>query len=612
MNNVSLVVTVDNVSASYPNAASLSLPGLSDGVHAVAVHAVDAAGNADDSPWLRTVVVVSQAPTVRFVAGAEPPAVTNGSTVSFTVVASTTVNVAGLLDHMTVSTTASYHGSTTAAVTVYNLSTNGSTSEVAVALSSLTTGLYHVTAVASDRVGNVGPVGATATVIVDQVAPTAVCQHPATAYVNSSTLAVSALASDDLTNATWLVRVGASSWRTPPGDATAVVFADLDDGVYSFQCAAVDGAGNFQSPPYDAWIVTVDTVAPTLAFTATPDRYTHLTTATVCANATDRSPVTTAVSLYRHGIAVPNGASAVGAAGCVTVDTTADGNYSVVVTATDAAGNVAAPLSLWWIVDTMAPAHDDVVLDAGCHSVGNTTVCNTTTVYAVAVSCEATAVPSQAPCHVEWRLLSLQRTLASIACGGSSVQATVPSATTVQVVANWTAAVAAVVVPSPLSFDGQFELQTRAVDAAGNVGALLSHVWWLDTSAPQSPAIVDPPAVVTFTATTTFKLQLADDSSPGQSAFWYTLTPPVSGSGGALTQVPQLPSPNNALVSLTIATDQKDVSYTLKVWTVDQGGTMSSTPTVFSWTVASTGTIVEQLLWLVLLSWLVLLWLVLL
>ena len=63
----------------------------------------------------------------------------------------------------------------------------------------------------------------------------------------------------------------------------------------------------------------------------------------------------------------------------------------------------------------------------------------------------------------------------------------------------------------------------------------------------------------------------------------------MNGTGASLTLVPQLPVPNDAVVVLTVNTDAKDVSYTLKVWSVDQGGTASTTPTAFSWTVASTG-----------------------
>ena len=77
-----------------------------------------------------------------------------------------------------------------------------------------------------------------------------------------------------------------------------------------------------------------------------------------------------------------------------------------------------------------------------------------------------------------------------------------------------------------------------------------------------------------FTAAVTFKLQLLDDDSPGQTSFWYTVEPAIAGVTG-LTQVPQLPVPNSAIVLLSVTTSAKDTPYTLKVWSVDQGGLTS-------------------------------------
>ncbi len=97
---------------------------------------------------------------------------------------------------------------------------------------------------------------------------------------------------------------------------------------------------------------------------------------------------------------------------------------------------------------------------------------------------------------------------------------------------------------------------------------------------------------MTFTASVDFRLQLTGDNSPGQISFWYTITPAINSSdsgSSALTMVPQTPSPNNAAVLLVLTTDRKEVPYTLRLWTRDQGGSLSVTPTPVSWTVAAQG-----------------------
>ncbi len=113
----------------------------------------------------------------------------------------------------------------------------------------------------------------------------------------------------------------------------------------------------------------------------------------------------------------------------------------------------------------------------------------------------------------------------------------------------------------------------------------------MDTVPPLSPAIVDPPNVFTLTASLTFRLQLTGDSSPGQVSFVYTVTPPVDGSEGAMpiTAVSSVPVPNSATVQLTVTAPASGTSYTLRVWSVDQGSLMSADPTPFAWTYVTKG-----------------------
>ncbi len=136
----------------------------------------------------------------------------------------------------------------------------------------------------------------------------------------------------------------------------------------------------------------------------------------------------------------------------------------------------------------------------------------------------------------------------------------------------------------------QYRLLSRAVDDAGNIGTALSFDWWLDTVPPLPPTILDPPDPFSLTATQTFRLQLTGDSSPGQLSFVYNVFPPVDSSTvGATSAVPSLPLPNSAPVRLTVTAPTSGVSFTIRVWSVDQGGLRSAEPTTFSWTYVSKG-----------------------
>ena len=206
-------------------------------------------------------------------------------------------------------------------------------------------------------------------------------------------------------------------------------------------------------------------------------------------------------------------------------------------------------------------------------------MCSSTTSARVLLMCAATPSVIQSPCTPEWQLALLQRTSVTAACsdGNARRQLLLAGAGNTSSLESWATVMdpSMVFTPAPLPVDGQYELTTRAFDAAGNVGPSQTFVWWVNTAAPDAPMLVSSPGAVVFTAAVTFKLQLRNDNSPGQTSFWYTLEPAIAGALVGLTQVPQLPVPNSAIVLLTITTSAKDTPYTLKVWSVDQGGLTS-------------------------------------
>ena len=187
------------------------------------------------------------------------------------------------------------------------------------------------------------------------------------------------------------------------------------------------------------------------------------------------------------------------------------------VTAVDAVGNVADAVVTTWLLDRAAPAHTATVSTDRCGAVSNITACNSTTAVTVRVAC--TPPPSSstvvsAPCALQWRLTLLRRaSTASALCAASGDDGAVPAS---NATATWQPVDSGGVVVTLTNVDGEYQLDTRAVDAAGNVGAVQSFVWWLDRSVPGTPTVVTAPNPVQFTASVTVDVKLDSDASAGQ------------------------------------------------------------------------------------------------
>ena len=313
----------------------------------------------------------------------------------------------------------------------------------------------------------------------------------------------------------------------------------------------------------------------------------------MCVNVSDASHVVATVTVDDG--ATP--AAILTTSACVAVAVTTDGTHSVVVDAVDAAGNAAAPVAASWIVDTVPPVHTSSLAPDTCHTIGNVTACNGTATARFLVACDGDgSATARAPCTVQWQLTLVQVTPPAQDCSATAASTSRLLHSDVLVgqhgrglADDWSESTGGQVTPGG-TVDGLYAFVTRAVDAAGNVGGERVQQYWIDSVVPAAPTLSNTPTPVTFTAAVTFTLQLLGDTSPGQSSFWYTLSPPLlTGGGRELTQVPQLPVPNSAAVLLTLTVDQKDVPHTLSVYTVDQAGLVSRNPTPFSWTVASTG-----------------------
>ena len=161
-------------------------------------------------------------------------------------------------------------------------------------------------------------------------------------------------------------------------------------------------------------------------------------------------------------------------------------------------------------------------------------------------------------------------------------------------VVDVTSSVAAVVASKPSS--SQFTVYSQAFDAATNVDAIQSLHWFVDTVPPLRPTIVSEPSPIMLSPLAVFEFQLTDDTSPGQLTFVYTLTvnnQPFVAAGGN-PPIPA-PSPNDAIVKLTLSGLTVGDTYTISVWSVDQAGHVSVQASVFSWSIINSAPAVTVL-----------------
>ncbi len=202
-----------------------------------------------------------------------------------------------------------------------------------------------------------------------------------------SNLTVTVAATDALSAVTAMVAVDNGEWRLVAGSGaggtslppTPFLLPGLPEGPHDIYLRAVDAAGNMQPPPYPMQRVVVDTTPPLVTLTSTnlspglgpasgnPGFLTQ-DRVQVCVDVQDASPTSTNVRLVfpmapsSGGGDVPVALDAVlsNATGCAAMNVSVDGNYTLTVTATDAAGNaglarVGQSGDLWFVVDRQAP-----------------------------------------------------------------------------------------------------------------------------------------------------------------------------------------------------------------------------------------------------------------
>ena len=227
-----------------------------------------------------------------------------------------------------------------------------------------------------------------------------------------------------------------------------VTYGGLADGSHTFAITARDAMGNVPAPASFTWMV--DTTAPAVSLASGPSARTRDTTATFSFSSSEagsifsckldaREPAPCA-SPARYGALV-------------------DGSHLFTAAATDPAGNVSAPSSFAWTIDT-TPPHATIV--SGPPPLTN----QTTAVFAFSSSKAGSAYFCKLDGGAEVDSCSNPFTLSGLADGGHT-------------------------------------LAVRASDELGNLDPVpATYVWAVDTVRPVTTITSHPPAVTTQTTAT--------------------------------------------------------------------------------------------------------------
>lgn len=299
-----------------------------------------------------------------------------------------------------------------------------------------------------------------------------------------------------------------------------LTFQDLTDGDYKFQIRATNALGVVSDVDSFEW--TVDTVAPDVSIDSGPNAPTKATTAEFALSSTDDS-VTFSCAI--------DGGDAEECDSPVTYNSLADGDHSIAVTATDAAGNTSEPANRSWSVDTVTP-----VTEITSGPTGTTNVANASFAFSADKS------GSTFECKLD---------------GGSFDTCASPKAV------------------SGLN-NGQHTISIRATDTLGNVGTAAERTWTVDVPVvcPEGkvgtpPDCVDPPQCPEGTTGTP-----PDNCVPNKCPVGQEGTPP---------NCVDIPTPTPPLISAKITGPKKvkvgkKANYTITV--SNKGQTTSAKVTV--------------------------------
>jgi MYXO-CTERM domain-containing protein len=302
----------------------ITLSGVTEGSHTLAVRAKDAAGNVDPTPATWSWATDLTAPSAPVVSA---PAA-NGTTGPFTVFTGTAEagsQVVVSVDGAPVCTaTAQSDGSFTCTATT-----------------ALGSGPHSATATATDPSGNTSAASTAVPFTVDAQGPDTAITSAPPAATNQTTAAFTFTSTKS--GATFACSLDGAAYAPC---ATQASFSGLAEGAHTLAVRSTDVYGNVDATPATAsW--TVDLTPPDTTLSGGPSGTVGDSSATFTASSTE-SGVTYQCSL--------DGAAYATCPSPLTYTMLADGMHSLGVRAVDAAGNVdPTPATALWSVDTVVP-----------------------------------------------------------------------------------------------------------------------------------------------------------------------------------------------------------------------------------------------------------------
>lgn len=297
-----------------------------------------------------------------------------------------------------------------------------------------------------DKAGNASSV-ASYDWTIDLSAPTVMITKMPSAYSNQINTAFEFTGTDDsgaLASYECKVDGGAYAACTSPHALT-----NLSEGSHTFSVIGIDVAGNRSAPASYSW--TVDTTAPSLSIATKPDAITNSISATFGLVATDAGGIDVIECQLNDGAYAACGLT-------VTYNNLVDGDRSFRARAKDRAGNMSAVVSYTWKIDTSKPT---VQITSGP---GRWIKIRAASLEFVGADVNvATGLPA----------LQLQCKLNDGEYGACS---------------------------SPMAYsglaEGSYLFSLRAVDAAGNVSDVVTHMWGVDLTPPSINFGRQPPSLL--------------------------------------------------------------------------------------------------------------------
>ena len=325
-----VTATADETTGAY----TITPAELSDGAYSLTVTATDAAGNTSSASSALSITVDTTAPE-------QPVIATN--------IATTTDSTPTIVISADAGTTVTLYSNGTV------LGTGVANSLVTITTPQLDDGDYDITATATDSAGNISDSSTELSFSIDSTAPIKPLITTSTSLTNDSTPTIEGIAE---AGSTVELFNGDVSLGTTTADETTGAYtitpAELSDGDYALTVTATDEAGN-TSAVSDALSITIDATLEKPIITTTADQLSSDdATPTIAGTAEAGSTVNLLIdsdSIIATTTADESGQFS------ITTPSLFDNDYSLTVTATDAAGNTSESDALSITIDTGADAN---------------------------------------------------------------------------------------------------------------------------------------------------------------------------------------------------------------------------------------------------------------